>query len=147
MTLQIETMEMTTSHVDAVYDLSVESFPLPWAKDELVRETLNPNAINLVAIHEDKVIGYVQCWYTFEDADIINIAVSEAYKRKGVARIILQRLITLLKGKNVQNVFLEVRVSNLPAQSLYKSFGFITLTKRERYYINGEDALVMNLQI
>ena len=147
MTLEVEIIEMTTSHIDEVYNISVEAFPLPWAKEELVRETLNPNAINLVAIHEGKVIGYVQCWYTFEDADIINIAVSEGYKRLGVAQSILRRLIAILKERNVQNVFLEVRVSNLPAQNLYKSFGFITLTKRERYYINGEDALVMNLQI
>lgn len=145
--LDVEILEMGPSHVDAVYDISVEAFPLPWAKDELVRETLNPHAINLVAMKEGQVIGYVQCWYTFEDADIINIAVSGTHKRLGVAQQLLRRLIALLKDKNVQNIFLEVRVSNLPAQSLYKSFGFITLAKRERYYINGEDALVMNLQI
>lgn len=139
--------EFEPGHVDEVYEISKEAFPLPWAKEELIREIMNPHALNLVALLDDEVVGYVQCWYTFEDADIINIAVKSSYQRLGIGKIILSELIRQLKVKGIQNVFLEVRVSNLPAQKLYKSFGFITLTKRERYYINGEDALVMNLQI
>jgi len=108
---------------------------------------VNPHALNLVALLGDEVVGYVQCWYTFEDADIINIAVKNSCQRLGIGKMVLSELIRQLKVKGIQNIFLEVRVSNLPAQKLYKSFGFITLTKRERYYINGEDALVMNLQI
>ncbi|HBW14212.1 MAG TPA: ribosomal-protein-alanine N-acetyltransferase [Proteiniclasticum sp.] len=139
--------EFEPSHVDEVYEISKEAFPLPWAKEELIREIVNPHALNLVALLGDEVVGYVQCWYTFEDADIINIAVKNKHQRLGIGKTVLSELIRQLKAKGIQNVFLEVRVSNLPAQKLYKSFGFITLTKRERYYINGEDALVMNLQI
>ncbi|WP_312654443.1 ribosomal protein S18-alanine N-acetyltransferase [Proteiniclasticum sp.] len=143
----VDIIEMEPEHVNTVYTISEGAFPLPWAKEELIREIINPHALNLVALYEDTVCGYIQCWYTYEDADILNIAVDEHFKRQGIARALLNRLITLLKEKNVQNIFLEVRVSNIPAQMLYKSFGFITLAKRERYYINGEDALVMNLQI
>ncbi len=139
--------EMEPEHVNAVYAISEASFPLPWAKEELIREIINPRAINLVALHEGTVCGYIQCWYTYEDADILNVAVNEDFKRQGIAKALLSRLIFMLKEKNVQNIFLEVRVSNIPAQMLYRSLGFITLAKRERYYINGEDALVMNLQI
>ncbi|HBT18787.1 MAG TPA: ribosomal-protein-alanine N-acetyltransferase [Clostridiaceae bacterium] len=140
-------VEFQPKHVDAVYEISVEAFPLPWAKEELIREIINPRALNLVALVEEEVIGYVQCWYTYEDADIINIAVKNNWKRKGIGKVLLQGLIDALKAKGMRNIFLEVRVTNLPAQTLYKSFGFITLAKRERYYISGEDALVMNLQI
>ncbi len=139
--------EFEPLHVDEVYEISKEAFPLPWAKEELIREIVNPHALNLVALLGDEVVGYVQCWYTFEDADIINIAVKNSCQRLGIGKMVLSELIRQLKVKGIQNIFLEVRVSNLPAQKLYKSFGFITLTKRERYYINGEDALVMNLQI
>jgi ribosomal-protein-alanine N-acetyltransferase len=145
--LRIIIKEFESSHVDEVYEISKEAFPLPWAKEELIREIVNPHALNLVALLGDEVVGYVQCWYTFEDADIINIAVKNKHQRLGIGKTVLSELILHLKAKGIQNVFLEVRVSNLPAQKLYKSFGFITLTKRERYYINGEDALVMNLQI
>ncbi|MFH5837183.1 ribosomal protein S18-alanine N-acetyltransferase [Proteiniclasticum sp. C24MP] len=143
----VEIKEMQPQHVNEVFSISAAAFPLPWAKDELIRETINPNALNLVALYEEKVIGYVQCWYTLDSADIINVAVSDAFKRQGVGHRLIRDLILHLKERNVENVFLEVRVSNLPAQRLYKSMGFITLSKRERYYVNGEDALVMNLQI
>lgn len=147
MMLPVEIMEMEPEHVSEVFAISEASFPLPWAKEELIREIINPHAINLVALHDGNVCGYIQCWYTYEDADILNVAVDEHFKRQGIANALLTRLILMLKEKNVQNIFLEVRVSNIPAQMLYKSLGFITLAKRERYYINGEDALVMNLQI
>jgi len=147
MNLLVEITEMKPQHVQEVYSISEEAFPLPWAKDELIRETVNPNALNLVALYEGKVVGYVQCWYTLDSADIINVAVASAYKRQGVGHRLVRDLILHLKERSVENVFLEVRVSNLPAQKLYKSMGFITLSKRERYYVNGEDALVMNLQI
>lgn len=139
--------EFSPHHVDTVYEISKEAFPLPWAKEELVREIINPHALNIVAICDNRVVGYVQCWYTSEDADIINIAVKQEYKRHGIGRSILQELLYQLRQKGIQNVFLEVRVTNIPAQNLYKSLGFITLTKRAHYYIDGEDALVMNLQI
>ncbi len=147
MNLMVDVIEMLPQHVNEVYKISEEAFPLPWAKDELVRETINPNAFNLVALHNGIVIGYVQCWYTLDSADIINVAVSEVYKKQGVGKILIRDLIEHLRQRKVENIFLEVRVSNLPAQKLYKAFGFITLSKRERYYVNGEDALVMNLQI
>ena len=147
MSLRVDITEMKPSHVSEVYSISEEAFPLPWPKDELVRETVNPNALNLVALLDGKVVGYVQCWYTLDSADIINVAVARAYKRQGVGHGLVRDLVLHLKERNVENVFLEVRVSNLPAQRLYKSMGFITLSKRERYYVDGEDALVMNLQI
>lgn len=144
---RLKIIEFNATHVDEVYEISKEAFPLPWAKEELVREIVNPHALNLVAVLDEEVIGYVQCWFTLEDADIINIAVKKTYQGLGIGKCILNELIEQLKSRGIQNIFLEVRVSNIPAQKLYKSFGFITLTKRERYYINGEDALVMNLQI
>lgn len=147
MNLMVDICEMRSQHVDEVYRISKEAFPLPWAKEELIRETTNPNALNLVALYEERVIGYVQCWYTLDSADIINVAVAPEYKRQGVGHRLIRDLILHLKERNVENVFLEVRVSNLPAQKLYRSMGFISLSRRERYYVNGEDALVMNLQI
>lgn len=135
------------NHVEAVYDISCAAFPLPWSRDDLRREIQNSKAINLVILSEGQVAGYLQCWYSYEDADLINIAVHPDFRRRHLAQALLLHLINLLKKKDVENVFLEVRVSNLPAQLLYRSLGFITLSRRPRYYINGEDALVMNLQI
>lgn len=134
-------------HVHDVYDISKEAFPLPWSKEELIREIINPRAINLVALMDKEVVGYLQCWYTQYDADLLNIAVKPVFKRQHIGKKLLMELMNMLNEKKVQNLFLEVRVSNIPAQSMYKNLGFIILTKREKYYINGEDAFIMNKQL
>ncbi|NLB19847.1 MAG: ribosomal protein S18-alanine N-acetyltransferase [Clostridium sp.] len=134
-------------HVHVVYDISKDAFPLPWSKEDLIREIINPMAINLVALIDHEVVGYLQCWFTPYDADLLNIAVKPEYKRQHIGKTLHLELIAMLQEKCVQNLFLEVRVSNLPAQSLYHNLGFITLTKREKYYINGEDAFIMNRQL
>ncbi len=134
-------------HVHEVYAISQEAFPLPWSKEELIREIVNPRAINLVALKDKAVVGYLQCWYTAYDGDLLNIAVKPGLKRQHIGESLLLQLLDQLTEKGVENLFLEVRVSNTAAQCFYKKLGFITLTKRERYYINGEDAYIMNKQL
>ena len=52
-------------------------------------------------------------------------------------------LIELVKMSNVPNISLEVREHNLKAQSLYKKYGFEFSHKREKYYKDSENALVL----
>lgn len=143
----VKIIPLDPTHVDEVFAISEEAFPLPWSKEELMREIQNTGAINLVAIKASEVVGYLQCWFTEYDADLLNIAIKPEVKRQHLGEELLLHLIEILIEKKVQNLFLEVRVSNSPAQNLYKKLGFITLSKRERYYINGEDAFIMNRQL
>ena len=71
------------------------------------------------------------------------IAVSEMYRRCGRGGKILDDLVEIAAQKGAKRVFLEVRVSNAPAMSLYLKYGFCGLYARSRYYADGEDALVM----
>lgn len=134
-------------YIDEVYDISAEAFPLPWSKEELLKETYNETAVNLVSLIGDEVVGYLQCWYSFDEADLINIAVKSSHKREGIAHAMMLYLIETLRQKGITNIFLEVRVSNLPAQKLYESFRFKIVNRRKRYYINGEDAFIMSLDL
>ena len=134
-------------HIDEVYEISKEAFPLPWSKEELLKETYNETAVNLVSLIDDEVVGYLQCWYTFDEADLINIAVKSSHKREGIAHAMMIYLLEILRQKGIANIFLEVRVSNIPAQKLYESFRFKIVNRRKRYYINGEDAFIMSLDL
>jgi len=143
--IRIETFQ--PKHIDQVYDISAEAFPLPWSKEELLKETYNEASVNLVSLIDDEVVGYLQCWYTFDEADLINIAVKSSHKREGIAHAMMIYLLEILRQKEIANIFLEVRVSNLPAQKLYESFHFKIVNRRKRYYINGEDAFIMSLDL
>lgn len=84
----------------------------------------------------------------FDEAEILDVAVAPAWRRRGIARLLLQRLIADLP-REVVRVLLDVRVSNRAARSLYRKLGFSEDGLRKNYYPveNGgrEDAVLMSL--
>ena len=94
-----------------------------------------------VAIEENCVVGYlVARTLAADEREILNLAVAPEFRRKGVARALLDSVLEGFRGA----VFLEVRESNGIAREFYKSLGFKELSKRARYYDNPpETAIVM----
>lgn len=71
------------------------------------------------------------------EAELLNMAVAYGSRRQGLGRALLG---ATLRGR----VFLEVRVSNVAAQGLYRAAGFFVTGLRMKYYSSpDEDALVM----
>ncbi|RLG09374.1 MAG: ribosomal-protein-alanine N-acetyltransferase [Thaumarchaeota archaeon] len=109
----------------------------------------------LVAEVNGKIVGYVMCRverilskldrFRFKRAGhVISIAVLPEYRNRGIARSLLNRAINVLKDEyKCEEVFLEVRVSNNPAISLYEKLGFLKVNISRRYYLDGEDAYIM----
>ena len=95
----------------------------------------------LVALEGDRVVGFlVARTLAADEREILNLAVAPDFRRKGVARALLDRALEGFCGE----VFLEVRESNGVAQEFYKSLGFKELSKRTGYYDSPpETAIVM----
>ena len=75
-----------------------------------------------------------------DELEILNVAVDPPFRRRGVARKLIQQVLTGYRGA----VFLEVRQSNVAARKLYHSLGFETIAVRKDYYSDsGEPAIVM----
>ena len=75
---------------------------------------------------------------------VISIAVLPEYRRRGIAKALLTRAMKILKEEyGCEEVYLEVRVSNQPAISLYRKLGFEVVKISRRYYVDGEDAYIM----
>ena len=92
---------------------------------------------------EDKVIGYLVGQIIFEMSDLYYVAVNPDYRGNGYGQLLVDKFIEDA-CKNEGNVMsLEVRMSNQAAIRLYEKCGFISVGKRERYYADGEDALLM----
>jgi ribosomal-protein-alanine N-acetyltransferase len=93
-------------------------------------------------------VGYVLFWLLPDAIDIHNIAVHPNYRRRGIARALLSEVIGDAQQHSLARVMLEVRRSNIPAQTLYRRLGFVTAGIRKGYYSDdGEDALAMTLEI
>ena len=127
----------------AVAALEKKCFSDPWSFSMLADTFFNENAITVAAEQGGKLIGYGFIVTAGEDADLANIAVEEGFRRRGVAAGILESLEQKAASAGVRRMFLEVRVSNAAAMSLYLRRGYVGRYARPRYYGDGEDALVM----
>ncbi|MCK9478927.1 MAG: ribosomal protein S18-alanine N-acetyltransferase [Firmicutes bacterium] len=134
-------------HLEKLAKLEIECFDRPWSLNMFERELRNPFAHYFVALKEDKVIGYGGMWAVAGEGHITNIAVSPQYRRNGLGRLLLQKLLKKAETLDLDVLMLEVRVSNTAAISLYHSMGFFAVGSRKNYYYGNEDALLMNLTI
>ena len=90
------------------------------------------------------ITGFVGIWYMVDEAHIVAIGVRSAYRGLGVGELMLIASIEQALEMDARVVTLEVRVSNLVAQNLYKKFGFTERGVRKGYYTdNREDAFIM----
>lgn len=94
----------------------------------------------------ERIVGFAIAALAPPESELESIAVAAEFQRRGVARQLVQRMANVLRGEKVDEVVLEVRVSNASAQALYRSAGFEDAGIRSGYYTDPvEDALVMRL--
>lgn len=136
---------MTMADLDAVTAIEAATFPRPWPRDSFAHElTENVAARYFVAEVGGKVIGFAGSWIIIDEAEITNVAILEAYRGHGYGRKLMTAVMQYAANLGAICVTLEVRVSNVTAQNLYKSLGFFKVNVRKKYYEdNGEDALLM----
>ena len=96
---------------------------------------------------DGKVGGYIGTWIELERAEIVNFYVDEEYQGMGFGSMMLDFFISVCEASNVPNISLEVRESNERAIGLYENFGFEFSHKREKYYKDSENALVLIKQM
>ena len=99
---------------------------------------------SLPANPTDYIAGYVAVWFMTDEAHITGIAVRESLRGNGLGELLLMASIELAMRRQSRVVTLEVRVSNLVAQSLYAKYGFSQVGRRKEYYADDhEDAYIM----
>ena len=140
----IEIRKMKTQDVPQIAELEKICFSDPWSEVSIASELENPLSCWLVAVEEEKVVGYVGSQTVLDGSDMMNIAVDPAFRRKGLAEALINRLIDLLRQRKSRCLVLEVRASNAPAITLYGKLGFTEIGCRRNYYRNPkEDALIL----
>ena len=138
---------MRKEHLYRVVEIENEAFPTPWTRSSFESHLEHPEfAYYLVALEEDKVIGYSGLFFGGDHGQITNISVSPKSQRQGVGSRLLRSIIEFSLSTGIAHLSLEVRVNNEVAQRLYSNFGFKVVGTRKVYYREtGEDAYVMCL--
>lgn len=136
---------MKKRHLRAVVGIERRANPHPWSHSLFAGELTMPTSrFWVVARQGTQVIGYAGLLNTLDEGHITNFAVHEDHRRRQVASRMLLVQFDEAVRRGVNDMTLEVRVSNSAAQGLYRSFGFAPGGIRAGYYNdNGEDALVM----
>lgn len=139
---------MTKDDIDDVYKVEEDCFADPWSKEAIRQELKNNLARYIVAEIDGKVVGYVGVWFVLDEGHITNVAVHSDYRGKKIGDKLIKELVGLCKENNMSAITLEVRVSNIVAQNLYKKYGFkIGGIRKEYYSDNKEDAMIMWSQL
>jgi len=129
-------------------------FSVPWTRKMLVAELSgNPFAHFLVAkqapqgeVGSASIVGYLCFWVVFEEVRLMNLAVIESMRHKGIAKALVMRALEVGLAQAAIRAVLEVRASNRAAHAFYRGLGFRDMTIRPAYYTNPiEDALLMEL--
>jgi len=135
---------MTQDDADAIAAIEEKSFAMPWSRADFWREATNELATYIVGELDGKIIAYAGAWVSFNQAEVMNVAVDSDFRGQGVGTLLFGELINAVKARGATAITLEVRPSNTAAIKLYENFGLKSVGRRKGYYIdNGEDALIM----
>lgn len=129
---------------DAQFIAEIERscFSTPWSAEQI--EKSEDTTVFFLARDGEKVVGYGGMYTVLDEGYVTNIGVLPEYRRKGIGSKIVKELINFSIEKSLSFITLEVRVSNVAAIELYKSFEFLAVGRRKNFYRNPqEDAFIM----
>jgi ribosomal-protein-alanine N-acetyltransferase len=143
----IELRRLAPRDLDAIDEIERASYPTPWSRSMFAGELSKPSSICLGAFDVDgggALVGYAIVSRYVDAWHVMNIAVAPAWRRRGIAVALLDRLFEATVSDSRRGYTLEVRVSNEAAILLYERMGFHRRGIRRGYYTdNREDALIM----
>ena len=137
------TARIARAHLFQVAELEALCFSEPWSEKSL-ELLLGETATGFVCVRDGRVLAYGGMLIAPDEGQITNVAVHPDARREGLGRAIVDALIDEARARGLEQISLEVRVSNLAAIALYERAGFAIAGKRKNFYRRPtEDALVM----
>jgi len=136
---------MELDDIEQVMAVDKASFPAPWPEEIFTQEIRdNEFAFYYVLEQKGKIIGYAGTWMVLGDAQITNIALLPEMRGKKLGERLFKHVLAQAMMIGMERLSLEVRVSNVIAQKMYRKFGLVPGGIRKNYYSdNNEDAIVM----
>ncbi len=142
----IEFRKLKLRDLNSIEEIERTSYPTPWSRSMFAGELAKPSSICLGAIDTERkeLIGYLIISRYVDAWHVMNVAVADSYRRRGIATGLMERLFEDTARDGRRGYTLEVRVSNEAAIQLYEKLGFKARGIRRGYYTdNREDALIM----
>lgn len=146
----IELVPLTERLCEAAYDIAVKSLPEHWSLEGIKDVLRHDNNFFFVARQKETgvVAGFAGIMLVADEAELLNIAVKEDFRKTGIGQRLLEHLLYTAGQQHAVRMLLEVRKSNVAARRLYEKNGFTVLAERQGYYSNPkEDAVIMERRL
>ena len=143
----IEVRKMTFDDFEKIKDNLQTDFDEFWKPSILKSELENENSHYIVAIEENNILGFAGIIVSLDDAEITNIVTKKSERKKGIGKLLLDKLIEMSKEFGKDKISLEVDEENEIAISLYERFAFEKVGLRKKYYNGKNNAIIMTKKI
>ena len=136
---------MTKEDCVQVAAIEAASFSVPWSLNAFTETVEKENFRYFVAEEEGEILGYCGFLFVLDEAEIPNVCVKASARKRGIGKQIMTALMEEAKKLGMAVLYLEVRESNTPARTLYKSLGFEENGIRKNFYEHPvEHAVLMS---
>ena len=142
--------KLKINNKEELFLLESDLFTNSWSENSIEEQLKIKTSLNLGLKVNNELISYVLCLDLFPEIEILRFGVKQNFQLQGKGKFLLKSLISLLKQKNYNRIFLEVNTNNSGAISLYERFGFIDKSIRKNYYFESGvyyDAKIMQLTL
>jgi len=140
---------MQETDLDHIMGIENVVYTHPWSRGNFT-DSLHAGYSCWVLEEDTDIIGYAVLMLAIDEAHLLNISIAKERQFQGYGRLLLQKMMDLARSHGAAHMFLEVRVSNRPAITLYEKMGFNEMAIRRKYYPGHhgrEDAYLMGLTL
>lgn len=137
---------MIESDANAMLQVETAATEFPWSLAQFISSFQTGDEITVLEVN-NIVRGFSVFQLILDESSLLNFAVHPQYQGQGYGRFLLEQGLASQIKAGACKCILEVRISNISAQKLYQSLGFVQIGERKNYYPgmhNREDALVMS---
>ena len=140
-------LRLTEADLAEVLALEHLAYSQPWTEENFRGEFRRHITLALGLRRGGRLLAHCFFWLLPPEIHLLNLAVRPECRRRGLARRLAAAMESIGRRAGVRSIFLEVRPSNQGAVNLYASRGFKVAGRRPSYYEDGEDALLMTLEL
>ncbi|OIN07372.1 ribosomal protein S18-alanine N-acetyltransferase [Oceanisphaera psychrotolerans] len=135
--------------LDAMQRVEQAAHAHPWSR-RLLADSFGERYFTGSFWLREQLLGYFIADRILDESTLMNICVSPAWQGQGLGRQLMEQYLCGCEQRGLTRLWLEVRASNLPAQALYHSCGYVENGRRRHYYQSAsgsEDAVLMQMLV
>ena len=146
-----EAAAMRVPDLTEVIAIERQAYPVPWSHGNFVDSLAAGYPAEVLRGPRAELLGYWAAMPGVDELHLLNITVAPAWQGRGLAVVMLDRIVAECRQRGLTQLWLEVRVSNERAREVYRRYGFAEVGKRRAYYPvqqgPREDAILMSLSV